>query len=457
MRLGCIADDFTGATDLANNLVRAGMRCVLTNGVLSNGVLSNGVPELNRASDRFDTADTDAIVVALKSRTIAASDAIAQSLAALAWLKERGAQQIYFKICSTFDSTDQGNIGPVTEALMDAVGSDFAIACPAFPENKRTIFKGYLFAGDGLLNESGMQNHPLTPMSDANLVRVLQRQSRRKVGLIDYSVVARGAAAIRQRVAQLRTDGYGLAIVDAISNDDLMQLGQALADMPIVTAGSGVAIGLPQNFGLAPSAQAALLPASPGRRAIVSGSCSLATLAQVAAYRNGGEPSFQIDAADLLDGHAGDGKRSAHSEQQRIQALVSKALAWYHGQPQHSAPLFYSSAAADQVRSVQQQLGVAKAGYLIEQVLANIALALVRSGVRQLLVAGGETSGAVVQTLAVQQLRIGPQIDPGVPWCATQIEASAGQWLQLALKSGNFGSTDFFQKAWSVKTLTVYS
>lgn len=259
--LGCIADDFTGATDLANNLVRAGMRVVQ----------AIGVPE-----QPLDT-DADAVVVALKSRTLPVDEAIAQSLDALRWLQAQGAQQIYFKYCSTFDSTAQGNIGPVAEALMDALaelpGADFTIATPAFPDNQRTVFKGHLFVGDLLLNESGMQNHPLTPMTDASLVRVLQAQCRRKVGLIDYKTVAQGEAAIRERMDQLRAQGVGLAIVDAISNDDLLRLGPALKGLPLVTAGSGVAIGLPANFGIAPSNTASALPAATGLQAVLSGSC----------------------------------------------------------------------------------------------------------------------------------------------------------------------------------------
>ena len=256
IQLGCIADDFTGATDLANNLVRAGMRVLQT----------IGVPE-----GPLDV-DVDAVVVALKSRTIPAADAVAQSLAALRWLQAAGSRQIYFKYCSTFDSTPQGNIGPVTEALMDALGCDFTIATPAFPDNGRTVFKGHLFVGDVLLSDSGMKDHPLTPMRDANLVRVLQAQCRRRVGLIDHRAVAAGQGAIRARIDELKAQGVAIAIVDAVSNDDLLRLGPALADLPLVTAGSGVAIALPGNFGLQPSAQASALPPASGLRAIVSGS-----------------------------------------------------------------------------------------------------------------------------------------------------------------------------------------
>jgi uncharacterized protein YgbK (DUF1537 family) len=437
LSLGCIADDFTGATDLANNLVRAGMRVVQTIGV-PQGKLE---------------ADVDAVVVALKSRTVSPAEATAQALQALAWLQAQGAQQIYFKYCSTFDSTPQGNIGPVTEALMDALQTDFTIATPAFPDNQRTVFKGYLFAGEVLLNESGMQNHPLTPMQDANLVRVMQAQTRRKVGLIDHTVVARGSAAIAQRVAALKADGVGVAIVDAISNDDLMRLGPALKDMPLVTAGSGVAIGLPQNFGVLPSASASALPAPAGLKAVVSGSCSLATNRQVAHFIAQGGAALAIDPLRVSAGLD----------------VAQDVLAWAkplleHG---HGPVLVYSTADASTVKSIQGQLGVDAAGAMVERTLAAVACGLVALGVRQLIVAGGETSGACVQALNLTQLQIGPQIDPGVPWCHAHCDATSapvtaagtttgnpmsnptGTGLHVALKSGNFGSDDFFSKAFS--------
>lgn len=415
MLLGCIADDFTGATDLANNLVRSGMRCVLTNGVPVGAA----------------PADADAVVVALKSRTIAAEQAVAQSLQALAWLQAGGARQIYFKICSTFDSTDDGNIGPVTEALMKATGASFSIACPAFPENNRTIFKGYLFAGDVLLNESGMQNHPLTPMRDANLVRVMQRQCRAKVGLIDYRHVQDSAAAIGTRMRALKDEGVTIAICDATSNDDLMRLGAAVRELPVITAGSGVAIGLPQNFGIAPSAQAASLPDVGGRAAILSGSCSLATQTQVAAHREAGRPALALDVDRIVRG----------------ESMVSVALDWFAGLPSDAVALIYSTADAERVRAVQDEFGVEESGRRIETTLAAIAVGMVGRDVRRLVVAGGETAGAVVQALALEQLRIGAQIDPGVPWCAATSPAAGGQTLKVALKSGNFGAPDFFMKA----------
>jgi uncharacterized protein YgbK (DUF1537 family) len=414
--LGCIADDFTGATDLANNLVRSGMRAVQTIGV-PGGPLD---------------VDCDAVVVALKTRTCPPAEAAAQSLEALRWLQAQGARQIYFKYCSTFDSTAQGNIGPVTEALMKALRTDFTIATPAFPDNQRTVFKGYLFVGDMLLSESGMRDHPLTPMTDSNLVRVLQAQCKRKVGLIDYRTVAAGPGAIAQRIAQLRGDGVAIAIVDALSNEDLLRLGPALKDLPLVTAGSGVAIGLAANFGIEASEGASRLPSGLGAKAVVAGSCSQATNRQVRAFIEAGGPALAIDPLRLAAG----------------EDLVAQALAWARPLLAKGPVLVYSTAEPKAVKSVQGRLGVEQAGAMVERAIAAIARGLVDLGVRQLVVAGGETSGACVQALGVRQLQIGPQIDPGVPWCWGR--DGAGHHLHMALKSGNFGAEDFFSKAFAL-------
>lgn len=414
LRLGCIADDFTGATDLANNLVRAGMRVVQ----------SIGVPAA-------PIGEADAVVVALKSRTIPAAEAVAQSLAALEWLLAAGCRQHYFKVCSTFDSTPQGNIGPVAEALADRLDAAFCCVTPAFPENARTVYQGHLFVGDVLLSDSGMRNHPLTPMTDANLVRVLQAQCRGKVGLVPHAVVRQGTDAIRARMQALQVDGARFAIVDALANDDLLALGRALKDAPLVVAGSGVAIGLPQNHGLAPSEQATRLPPAGGARAIVSGSCSVATNQQVHAFVQAGGAALAVDPLQI----------AADTQQ-----VVAQALDWAASRLGDAPVLVYSSAPPETVRTVQQQLGAGDAGALVENALAAIAQGLVRAGARQLVVAGGETSGAVVQALGIRQLRIGPQIDPGVPWCHAP-DAADGAGVHVALKSGNFGTTDFFTKA----------
>lgn len=416
--LGCIADDFTGGTDLAGMLVKAGMRTVQLIGV------PDGLPP----------DDVDAVVIALKSRTNSADDAVAESLAALRWLQQAGCCQFYFKYCSTFDSTRQGNIGPVAEALMQALGTDFTIACPAFPANGRTLYKGHLFVGDELLCESGMRHHPLTPMTDANLVRVLQQQAQLKVGLVDHATVSRGDGAIRERFTALRQQGHGLAIVDALTTADLDAIGAACAELPLVTGGSGIALGLPQNFRrgglLTENAVADALPKTGGLRAVISGSCSVATQKQVDVMR-ASFPSFGIDALRLARG----------------EDLVAAALEWASTRIAQQPVLIYATAAPDTVQRVQAELGVAHAGHLVEGALADIARGLVRLGVGQMLVAGGETSGAVVKALGAKGLRIGPEIDPGVPWTST-LHDDGTPPLALALKSGNFGTEDFFLKAW---------
>lgn len=413
--LGCIADDFTGATDLASNLVRSGMRVVQTIGIPSESL----------------GEDIDAIVIALKSRTIPGDQAVEQSLAALQWLREQQVQQVYFKYCSTFDSTPEGNIGPVTDALMQALGTDFTIACPAFPENGRSVYKGYLFAGDVLLQESGMRNHPLTPMTDSNLVRVLQAQTTRRVGLIDHSYVRRGNEAVACRIAELRGEGVEIAIVDAIDNGDLMAMGPALAGLPLVTAGSGVAIGLPTNFGVTTSDVAARLPAARGSRAIVSGSCSVATNAQVADFRRRGGAAFSIDPMQIVAG----------------MDVVAQALTWAEALLEAGPVLVYATAEPEAVKTIQAKLGVEKAGQIVEHALSQIARGLVAQGVGQLVVAGGETSGACVQALGIDRMRIGPAIVPGVPWCHAQSRYALTEGIHVTLKSGNFGTTDFFTKA----------
>jgi uncharacterized protein YgbK (DUF1537 family) len=418
MLLGCIADDFTGATDLANNLVRNGMRTVQT----------IGVPATPLAED------VDAVVVALKSRTVPAGEAVAQSLAALAWLQRAGSRQFYFKYCSTFDSTAQGNIGPVAEALMHALGAKIAIACPAFPTNARTIYMGNLFVGEAPLSESGMRNHPLTPMQDANLVRVLQAQSRGKVGLVPWTAVAAGEEAIRARLAALEAEGARLAVVDAITDADLHAIAAACAGQLLITAGSGIAIGLPGNFRraglLPPRADAATLPRVPGLSAVISGSCSQATNAQVAHWIESGHMAIRVDPLAIAGG-AGGIDVAADSLRQAAPALAAGPV------------LFYATAAPETVKAVQAKLGVAEAGALVERALSRIAQGLIAAGVTRLVVAGGETAGAVVQALGISALKIGPQIDPGVPWTAT----SGARPILLALKSGNFGTRDFFVKS----------
>jgi len=414
--LGCIADDFTGATDLANNLVRNGMRVAQTIGIPQHGL----------------NTDLDAVVVALKSRNLEPEDAVAQSLAALEYLLSQGAQQIFFKYCSTFDSTPKGNIGPVTEALMAALGTDFTIATPAFPDNGRSVFKGYLFVGDQLLNESGMRDHPLTPMTDANLVRVMQAQCTLQVGLIEYQDILNGADAISSRIARLKSSNTQIAIVDAVTNDDLYRIAPALKDLPLITGGSGIAIGLPANFGLRADPKSSKLPAASGYQAIISGSCSQATNLQVEHFKSLGGAAYAVNPLDL--------------NQKSTEQLLQEILTWAQARLLLGAVLIYSSATPDRVKEVQSQLGVQAAGTAIENLLGMVAQGLVGFGVGQLLLAGGETSGACVKALGIDQMQIGQQIDPGVPWCYT---VAQNKPLHLALKSGNFGAPDFFTNAFS--------
>ena len=412
--LGCIADDFTGATDLANTLVKSGMRAVQL----------IGVPRAALA-----VPDADAVIVALKSRSIAAPEAVSQSLAALRWLRAAGARQIYFKYCSTFDSTDQGNIGPVADALCDALGADFTVANPAFPTNRRTVYQGYLFVGEVLLSESGMRDHPLTPMTDSSLVRVLQRQTRHAVGLVPVTVVNQGANAVRAAFQHLRATGVRHAILDSLDDAHLATLGEACADLPLVTGGSGMAMGLPANFVraglLAPGAHAPL-PSVAGPAAVISGSCSPATRAQVARMRSTHE-ALEVDPLAAAAGRD----------------VAAEALEWAASRLGERPVLVYSTASPEAVGAVQARLGREHAGALVEQMLATIARGLVARGVRRLVVAGGETAGAVVSALCVEGLQIGAEIDPGVPWTVSLSEPR----LALALKSGNFGGPDFFTRA----------
>jgi uncharacterized protein YgbK (DUF1537 family) len=419
MRLGCIADDLTGASDLALMLAREGLRTIQT----------IGVPH-----EDLDLSAADAVVVALKSRTIPPQQAIDQSLAAAAALRKAGASHLFFKYCSTFDSTDEGNIGPVTEALLAFTGSDFTLACPAFPANGRTIYKGHLFVNGVPLHESSMKDHPLTPMRDSNLVRVLQRQTKLSVGLVPYEDVEAGPDALRSAFARERAAGHRVVIVDAVSDTHLRSIGTAAADFPLITGGSGVAMGLPaayrQGDASAAAPRGAGFDAPDGRPIILAGSCSSATQGQVKAAIDAGIPALRLDPMQLAS----------------KDVTAQTALDWLASQQTNGPVLIYSTSTPDDVQAVQGKLGRMNAGEIVEKALADIARALPALGFTRIVVAGGETSGAVVNALDVQALTIGPEIDPGVPWT----RSLGGVDLALALKSGNFGAPDFFLKAWTM-------
>ncbi|MEO0618338.1 MAG: 3-oxo-tetronate kinase [Pseudomonadota bacterium] len=419
--VGAIADDFTGGTDLANTLVKSGMRTVQT----------IGVPD-----EHFDASGFDAVVIALKIRTIAPQDAISQARGALAWFTRREAAQILWKYCSTFDSTDTGNIGPVADMLCDALDVPLTIVCPAFPTTGRTLYKGHLFVGDALLSASGMEHHPLTPMRDANLVSVLSRQTPHDVGLVELSCVQRGPDAVRHRIETLQANGARYAVADAVNDDDLRTLGTALSSARLITGGSGIAIGLAENFrraGTLGAAQSPELPEVTGGAAILSGSCSQATRRQVEHFSSA-KPTYRFNMQDCA------------RPETTPRALADAALAWVSEQDGETPILISASAAPDQVAQLQDARGIEAAGALIEDALALTAKALVVAGRHTIIVAGGETSGAVTRALDVNALRIGPEIDPGVPWTIAMRGPHSAP-LALALKSGNFGGDDFFSKA----------
>jgi uncharacterized protein YgbK (DUF1537 family) len=413
--LGVIADDFTGATDIAGMLVKGGMRTIQTIGVPARGTIPD---------------DVDAVVVALKSRSIAAKDAIDQSLAALKSLQAAGCVRFFFKYCSTFDSTDAGNIGPVGDALMDALRTKQAIYCPAFPENGRTIFFGHLFVGDTLLSDSHMRHHPLNPMTDSSLVRVLARQTRHKVGLVPLKQVQAGSATLRAALDKLALDSVRHVVVDAVADTDLGIIGEAVGDDPLVTGGSGVALGLPAAYRrrglMAHRSGADALPKIEGPSAVLSGSCSAATLGQIATFK-GAHLALDTDAIC------------------RGEDVTAKAMAWAKDKLGNGPILLSASDKPDAVKALQAKYGVEKSSQAIEKTMATLAKGLVGAGVTRLVVAGGETSGAVVGALDVTALRIGREIDPGVPWTASV----GGKPMLLALKSGNFGAPDFFTKAFT--------
>ena len=420
MFLGCIADDLTGATDLSLMLSREGLRTVQTTGV---------------PLEDLDFENIDAIVVALKSRTIPASHAVSQSIAAADWLLKHGAMRLFFKYCSTFDSTDQGNIGPVTEALLSKLDDDFTIACPAFPANGRSIYMGNLYVNSVPLAESSMRDHPLTPMRDSDLRRVLRRQTVCDVGHVAYGDVELGVESIKAAFEVQKKSGKRIAIVDALNDAHLRSIGKAAVNLKLTTGGSGVAIGLPAAYveagvikQLTPPPQK--LSAPDGRAIILSGSCSAATRGQVQAAIVAGLPSFRVDPLAIAAGHL----------------TVEKVLQWLGAQPTAMIPLIYSSDDPERVGQVQKALGRDAAGHSVESLLAGVAKALPELRFSRLLVAGGETSGAVVEALGIKVLSIGPEIDPGVPWTLCR----SGPKMALALKSGNFGTPDFFLKAWSM-------
>ena len=415
LKLGCIADDYTGASDLANTLTRAGLRTVQTIGV---------------PADDLKLPEVDAVVVSLKSRSIEASIAVERSLAAEKWMRGRGADHVLFKICSTFDSTDKGNIGPVTDALRAASGDAIVLVTPAFPETGRTVYKGNLFVGAVPLNESPLKDHPLNPMHDSNLVRVLARQSKSKIGLVELATLSRGADAVRARLADLAKQGIGAAIIDAVFDPDLETIGKVAVGHRLSVGASGIGLGLARALAGAAKSAAAVIEEKPvgGPAACLAGSCSQATLGQIASAEKI-MPVLHLDPDQIIKG-----KDEAR-----------RALAWARERLGSHPVLIASSAAPEQVAALQARHGREAAGHAIEQAMADIAEGLVGGGVRRLVVAGGETSGAVVDRLGIPGFLVGAEIAAGVP-VLRAVGARQGDML-IALKSGNFGGPEFFSDA----------
>ncbi|HDM8230969.1 TPA: four-carbon acid sugar kinase family protein [Vibrio campbellii] len=416
MLLGVIADDFTGATDIAGFLVENGMRTVQLNGIPKQEV----------------DISADAVVISLKSRSCPVDEAINDSVAALKWLQANGCQQFYFKYCSTFDSTAEGNIGPVTDALLAELKEDFTIVCPALPVNGRTVYNGHLFVFQDLLSDSGMRNHPVTPMTDSSLIRMMDAQSQGSSGLVNFQVIEQGSQAVSERFETLKQQGVRYAVVDAFNADHLVTLGQAAKSLKLVTGGSGLAAGIAKSWAEHLADQSDAKKAGNPTKAptvVFSGSCSVMTNQQVAVYKQQA-PHFAIDVKACLTDEA----YSNHVFDWVMTNIDSEF-----------APLVYATAEATALKAIQEEFGAQASSHAVEQFFSKLAIKLQQHGVKNFIVAGGETSGVVTQSLAVTGFHIGPQIAPGVPW----VKSVDGE-LSLALKSGNFGDEHFFAKAQSL-------
>ena len=417
--IGAIADDFTGGTDVAVALRRAGLRTALY---------------FRTPDDGYRAAGRDAVVVALKSRTVDPDDAVAASLAATRWLQVQGATQIYFKYCSTFDSTPRGNIGPVADALRAYLGAELAVVVPSSPEHLRTQYLGHLFVDDVPLADSHMRHHPLTPMTKSRVVELLADQTDAKVDLVPHPLVRAGRRAISRAVDQLSGDGVTYLVVDAIDDEDLDEIGRACIDHRLVTGAAGLAGGLGRawadRLGTSAAARGDARGATPdGPAAVLAGSCSARTLEQVDRMRHH-RPSYRLDVL-------------AHPDAERLGEL---ALAWIDRLTDDGAPLVYSSSTPAELRDVHDRLGVDESARILEDAMGRIARGLVDRGVRRLIVAGGETSGSVVTALDVRGGLIGAEAAPGVPWIhLSDGDPAAG--VALLLKSGNFGDRDLLLDA----------
>ena len=421
LKLGCIADDFSAARDLANSLVTAGMRVTQT----------LGVPRTP-----LDLL-ADAAVVTLKSRYSRPGDAVVRALDALVWLKTQGAKHFYFCFSPTFDSlfngNTRGNIGPVVEALMNALGADFTVVVPAFPDHGIALLKGHLFVNGALLSESAMASHPRTPMTNSNLLRVLQAQTTHQVALIDHLAVNASSVEVQERMVQLRLSELRVALIDAATNDDLMRIGHAVKGLALATGSAGLGLALPQNFDIAPSTAARHLPRPKGRGAVLCGSCTETSNRQVQYFHAAGHPAMALDPLKVSKFGA--------------DKVAQAALAWATPLLAKGPVLLYSTADEASKEAVKNLLGVNNAGLLIEQCMAHIARGMVALGVRQLVMGGTDTGVACLRGIGLRQLQIGPQIEPGVPWSYSPLTVDDPDGLHLVVKPGALGTDDFFARA----------
>jgi uncharacterized protein YgbK (DUF1537 family) len=425
---GCLADDYTGGTDVAAGLRRAGLRVAL----------AFGVPTSNQSLPPCDAA-----VVAMKIRTASVERATEDVAAAHAWLTTQGVQRFYYKYCSTFDSTHRGNIGPITDLLLQLTGEQTSVICPSSPIHGRTVYQGHLFVGDRLLSESPLRRHPLTPMTDPDLVRFLAHQTACPVGLVSWPEVATGPSVVREAVDRLERSGVRHVVTDAISPTDLRTIVAALHERALLTGGAGLAeawaglirdalyagehtlAGDTARLSSSDGLSARVPDASPGNTLVLAGSCSAATLAQVseaiAVF-----PSFRLDPVRTPD----------------PAQMLEEAIAWLQAQPSGRPRLIYSSAPQAEREAAIAAMGAGTADHL-EGVLGALAVHAAAAGTRRFVVAGGETSGAVVSALGIQQVLVEDELEAGVPWCITE----GHRPLRLLLKSGNFGSSRLLVRA----------
>ncbi|PHM35743.1 3-oxo-tetronate kinase [Xenorhabdus innexi] len=416
IKLGVIADDFTGATDIASLMVQNGWQVAL--------LLS--IPD----DSTFIPHDVDAIIISLKSRSCPVDESIEQSLKACRWLRQKAnCSRLFFKYCSTFDSTIKGNIGPVTDVLMDELQIDLCLICPALPINGRTVVYGYLFVNGQLLNESDMQYHPINPMKDSNLLRLMEQQSRGTAGLVDINCVRQGELSIRDRLCQLRCKGIRYAVVDTLLMDDLLLVAQAAHDMTLITGGSGLggAIARYCSGGNSEKTSIKKLPLPRNRRMVIlSGSCSVMTYRQVLEYKKIAS-TMELDIDKCIN------------NPDYIHLLVD----WIIQQPMKGlAPMLYTTRPPGVLKLTHNQYESFQVSKIIEQLFAQIANELRQKDFNTFIITGGETSGKVVQSLGINQVGIGAIIAHGVPWV---YDLQSDCWL--ALKSGNFGEVDFFHYA----------